>query len=121
MEDTQNQTPQQPTEQPVTQPAQPNNAAPTQPVAPNQPKSSRSFTIALIVVVLLIVAVITFVFLSRRTEPATLNPGPVQITPTIEVSPTTASSAEEQEVEQVDVTDTVPTDIPPVKNEIQGL
>lgn len=122
MEDTQSQTQPQTTEQTVTQPVQSNTTAPTQPLVPNSPKSSnRTFTIALLVAVLLIIAVIAFMLLTRSSTPTTLNPGPIQTTPALEVSPASTGSAEEQEVEQIDVTDTSPTDFPQLEQEVDSL
>lgn len=124
MEDIQNQstTPQQPAQQPPAQPAQPTTAQPVQATPSDTPKNNnKTFLIILIIVIVLVLTAVAFMLFTRNNAPTTLNPGPIQTLPTTVVSPASTSSPEEQEVEQVDITDTAPTDFPQLEEEVQGL
>jgi hypothetical protein len=125
MEDIQNQSaaPQQAAQQPPAQPVQPTTAQPVQATPLDTPKNNnKTFLIILIIVIVLVLTALAFMLFTRNNTATTLNPGPIQTLPTTVVSPAAStSSPEEQEVEQVDITDTAPTDFPQLEEEVQGL
>lgn len=109
-------TPTQSTQEAVVPQPQPAGGAPPK-------KSSKTLLIVILIAVLLLTAMIFFIMSTNRntenTQPVTNTVPSLQ--PTVEVSPTSTGSAEEQEVEAVDVTDPGPTEIPAVEQDLQGL
>ena len=86
-----------------------------------EPKKSNKMALILVIVVLVLVAGMGFYLLSGKKSSPTLTQS--QITPIQEatvITPTPAT-VEEQEVDQVDVNDTAPTEIPQVEKDVQGL
>lgn len=122
MEDTQNNQPptqQAPAPEPVvTQPSP--TTQPTPPVNPQSKSSKNTFIIVFLIILALITAALFFLT-SNRQKPTPAQ-APVMIVPTQAAAPSpTVGSLEEQEVEQVDITDTSPTDFPQVEKEIEQL
>lgn len=108
---------------PTTQSAPAQTGAPVPPMPTPTEQQSKKGTKAFLIIFLLVLALITAVmfFLMGNNRNSAQPQTPVMTIPTQAPSPTTSGSAEEQEVEEVDVTDTAPTDFPPVENDVKGL
>lgn len=106
-------------QQPATPVSQPDPAFPSQSVAPTNKKSNKNVVIAGIIIFVLVAITGLLLIMNKNTQNTNNAALPTQTT--LIETPTPIKSNEEQEVEQVDVNDVGPTDIPSVEKDLQGL
>lgn len=85
-----------------------------------QPRSNKSLLVVILVILVAITAMIFFLMTNNRNANTNQQASSIP-TQTPVASPPSTGTSDEKAVEQVDVTDTAPTDFPPVEKDVQGL
>ncbi len=92
-----------------------------QPSAVQQSKNNKNLYVVFIVVLILAAGMVFYIITNNRNPVSNQAQNSSIPTQPPVVSPISTGSAEEKEVEQVDVIDTAPTDFPEVEKDVQGL